>query len=68
MTTHPATPEQAAEMAERARVSNLLVDAARLDSILDALIDAEGFQPTMARVQRALLTQAERRRVPGWIA
>lgn len=68
MSVHPATPAEAALSAEQVRTSNLLVDSVRLDTVLDALIEGEGFEKTVARVQRALATQAERRRVEGWVA
>lgn len=63
-----ATPSQAALAVEQVRTSNVLIDAARLESVLDALIDAEGFTRTVARVQRAPQSQAARRQVDGWVS
>lgn len=57
----PATPERAALAAEQVRTSNVLVDAARLESVLTSLVEAEGLCRTLARVERALQALVDRR-------
>lgn len=49
-----AAVTKAAVDVERARTTNVLIDAARLESVLASLVAAEGVAKTLERVEHAL--------------
>ena len=60
----PTAVAQAADAIEHARKTNVLVDAARLESVLTSLVEAEGVVKTLERVERAFQAILQHRKLP----